>query len=137
MVWKDDVRWDPEGVGGWTGPNDKFTLFLTTKPDRVAQRAQALAEYYQLFPTLFGTGASVSMSSQPRPLDGESNPFLDFGEVNLHAVALAWKDDTFREKLLNPISGDATPILSQYLGFNNPWNFFFRISRGYQFQMER
>jgi len=40
----------------------------------------------------------------------------------LRAIALAWHDTTFYKQLVDA-SPDASPVLSQWLGYNNPFNF--------------
>lgn len=46
-----------------------------------------------------------------------------FGGLVLRAIALAWTDPNFKEALLYPPSGDASAVLSQWLGYNSPFNF--------------
>jgi ribosomally synthesized peptide (two-chain TOMM family) len=46
-----------------------------------------------------------------------------FGGLVLRAIALAWTDPDFKEALLYPPGGDASSVLSQWLGYNSPFNF--------------
>jgi ribosomally synthesized peptide (two-chain TOMM family) len=54
---------------------------------------------------------------------GYGENFLIFGSIVMRAIALAWKNVKFREELFNDFEKDKTGVLSEYLGFNNPWNF--------------
>lgn len=42
-----------------------------------------------------------------------------FGGLVLRAIALAWTDPDFKEALLYPPGGDASSVLSQWLGYTN------------------
>ncbi|MBT8339091.1 MAG: hypothetical protein HKP58_16110 [Desulfatitalea sp.] len=44
--------------------------------------------------------------------------FLEFEEVYLRAVALAWTDEDFKEKLLS----DAESAIEQYFNYRCPWS---------------
>ena len=46
-----------------------------------------------------------------------------FGGLVLRAIALAWTDPDFKEALLYPPGGDASSVLSQWLGYNSPVQF--------------
>lgn len=125
------TKWEPMETAGWIGLNDKFIINIPKKPETKDQSGK-LAEYYQLFPTLLGTQESKEECDQhqgrvaselPQDLGTNPGPFLELGGVTLRAIALAWKDDHFCKELTNPSENDATPVLSKYLGYNNPWNF--------------
>jgi ribosomally synthesized peptide (two-chain TOMM family) len=49
---------------------------------------------------------------------------LEFQEVYLRAVALAWVDDEFKSLLLR----DARSALADYLGYECPWNVDLRVA---------
>jgi ribosomally synthesized peptide (two-chain TOMM family) len=115
-------EWKPMETAGWVGPNDRFIIHIPGKPDDPNQQVQALAAYYQLFPTLFGYKKLIG-AGQPEDLGVDQKPFLEFGGVTLRAIALSWLDDDFLNELTHPTLADATPVLSRYLGYTNPWNF--------------
>lgn len=134
---KDRTLWKPELTGGWIGLDDAFEIVFPEAPaDRAAE---ALASYYQLFPTLMG--ATVDVCAEPvQPgmvggalptglgiPGGDPGSLLAFGGVVLRAIALAWQSKEFRDELLNPDCADAAPVLSQWLGYNNPFNFSLRF----------
>ncbi len=126
-------EWHPKKAAGWIGPDDYFHINLPGTP-HVEEQAQALAAYYELFPTIFGAGNNeeeietedrkpVVGGPLPQGLGVDPESFLDFGGVTLRAVALAWNDKTFLDELTKDNLKDKTPVLSKYLGYNNPWNF--------------
>ncbi len=48
----------------------------------------------------------------------EYQTLLEFQEIFLQAVALAWKDETFKNALLT----DAEEALDKAFGYKNPWS---------------
>lgn len=135
---KDLTLWKPELTAGWIGLDDGFEIVFPQAPADHA--AEALASYYQLFPTLMGATADVPAEDAPEPHmvggalptglgipGGDPGSLLAFGGVVLRAIALAWKSQVFRDELLNPACTDAAPLLSQWLGYNNPFNFSIRF----------
>lgn len=141
LIKSDEVKWDPMNTAGWICPNDYFIINLPTQNEVKGHEVQALAAYYQEFPTLLGVNKNPDKKkkkdSMPYHVEGaiadlgiDPTPFLEFGGITLRALALAWKDkdnspgpNIFRNELYNKNLDDATPVLSKYLGFNNPWNF--------------
>jgi ribosomally synthesized peptide (two-chain TOMM family) len=130
---KHPTRWSPELTAGWIGGDDAFVITLPQKP--ASDAVEALAAYYQLFPDFMGASVSVdlpspSSTSLPTGLGipgGGPGSMLAFGGVVLRAIALGWKDPAFLTALINPELTDATPVLSQWLGYNNPFNFQLRF----------
>jgi ribosomally synthesized peptide (two-chain TOMM family) len=130
------TRWDPVQTSGWIGLDDAFEIALPQAPTDPGQRAMALAAYYQNFPDVMGplssapasstaTGAPVLEGALPTGLGipgGGPDSLLAFGGLVLRAIALAWHDATFHQQLVNT-EPDASPVLSQWLGYNNPFNF--------------
>ncbi len=141
--------WKPLDTAGWIGPNDKIIIFFPNKPAD-DQATEALAAYYKLFPSYLGRAVSSKEMPHaervdPNKISGgqalsvrliNSADFLDFGGINLRAVALGWKESAFLNELIPnddpthqdsplipPKDTDSTPVLSKYLSFNNPWNF--------------
>ncbi|BCS97259.1 hypothetical protein DSLASN_28910 [Desulfoluna limicola] len=51
--------------------------------------------------------------------------FLEFQEVYLRAIALSWKDERFRDLLLE----DAGKALQEYFGYKSPWNININVAR--------
>ena len=129
----EQTLWKPELTGGWIGMDDRFEIVLPTRPTDGA--TEALAAFYQIFPDLLGPVGDVEqepasngviMAAMPTDLGipgGGADSMLAFGGVVLRAIALAWTDADFKEALLNPPGGDATSVLSQWLGYNCPFNF--------------
>jgi ribosomally synthesized peptide (two-chain TOMM family) len=125
------TRWLPEETAGWIGPCDKFVITLPKKPD--SDEIEVLAAYYQWFPDLMGPTSDVPTSGQGQDIDeglgipgGEKGSLLAFGGVVLRALALAWHDEQFMQELTTDekLQPDAAPVLSKWLGYNNPFNFF-------------
>jgi ribosomally synthesized peptide (two-chain TOMM family) len=137
LIQSNEITWLPMDASGWICPNDYFVIYLPDKPSNIKgvdqkDDVRALANYYQIFPTLLG----IENPDAVCPKDGipaktpdlgiDPGPFLEFGGVTLRALALAWKNGSFFNELTNNnlnTDYDATPILSKYLGFTNPWNF--------------
>lgn len=136
----DPGEWEPDITAGWVGPNDSFVVILPENPwdfqsvkqSKAGSPTIAIAKYYEAFPTIFGINTNHSLSSAPPPpaggalptdLGASDGPFLEFGGVTLRALALAWADKDFYKELITLAPPDATPVLSKYLGYNNPWNF--------------
>lgn len=121
------TQWVPDMTGGWIGRDDAFVITLPEAPKSDA--AQALAAYYQQFPVFMGPAADCladpGASALPTGLGipgGGPGSLLAFGGVVLRAIALAWKSDQFLHELTRD-GLDATPVLSQWLGYDNPFNF--------------
>lgn len=142
------TKWDLKDGVGWTGSNDFFIIHLPKGPAKQKEHAPKenaiyLAEYYHKFPTFFGVQNDVNHTGFQAVAHEDRNdvlnqalqtdlgvspgPFLDFGGVILRALALAWQRDDVFDELTDPKMIDATPVLSKYLGYNNPWNFNLRF----------
>ncbi|CAM3666687.1 BMA_0021/BMA_0022 family TOMM bacteriocin [Paracidovorax anthurii] len=134
---RDQTLWKPVLTAGWIGLDDAFEIVFPQAPSERA--TEALASYYQLFPTLMG--ASALLGNDPVPPQGPSHvvdaalptglgipggdpgSLLAFGGVVLRAIALAWQSKEFKAELLDPASSNVASVLSQWLGYNNPFNF--------------
>jgi ribosomally synthesized peptide (two-chain TOMM family) len=116
--------WNPVETGGWAGHGmSVITLVLPLDPKHIQgypeTQASALADYYQVRPTLFGlppTGGALQQSYNASL--GDFSAFLDFGGVTLRAVALAWHNSDFREA----IRRNALGALAEFFGYNCPWD---------------
>jgi ribosomally synthesized peptide (two-chain TOMM family) len=123
------LRWNPLQVGGWMGPDDEFEIALPGAPQNEAERTEALTAYYQRFPTLMGVAVSVTPHAKFLAASAGSGGadvptsavLLPFGAVILRAIALSWANPSFRDELL--AASDARTVLSQYFGYNSPFNF--------------
>lgn len=125
--------WKPVLTSGWISPDDAFVIVLPQAP--ASHSAEALAAYYQLFPNFMGTAAQFDRKDQPGgpmqgalPTDlgipgGGANSLLAFGGVVLRAIALAWQSPEALADLTREPGQDKAPMLSQWLGYNNPFNF--------------
>lgn len=133
------TRFDPVQTGGWIGRDDAFEIALPQAPSDPGQAAIALAAYYQAFPDVMGpmspppapTTLGDGMVAAALPTDlgipgGGPDSLLAFGGLILRAVALAWHDAKFRDQLISTVP-DATPVLSQWLLYNCPFNFQIRF----------
>jgi len=130
---KQMVRWSEKNAVGWIGPNDKFEIILPKCPTQTNYMADALAAYYQIFPTILGPACTyppaesqplVANSVEPSAMGipgGGPGSFLAFGSVILRAVMLSWKNSEFCGELTD--TEDAVPILAKWFGFNMPFNF--------------
>jgi len=120
--------WNPSTTGGWFSPGnagEALTLRLPLEPSIALppdpqQWTEALAGFYQRYPTLFGTALDKPGSEgQAYPTElGDWQPFLEFGALIVRAIAIAWKDDAFARAL----STDAASALESWLGYRFPWN---------------
>ena len=131
------AEWKPMLTAGWIGPDDAFVIVLPQSP--ASNAAEALAAYYQLFPNFMGPADAYEKPVDPvGPPQGAlptglgipgggADSMLAFGGVILRAIALAWRSPEFFGDLTRDPSGDKAPILSQWLGYNNPFNFQIRI----------
>ena len=122
------TEWKPAETAGWIGANDEFILNVPNIPEQ-NQQVQALTAYYEIFPTLFGSQKTKDPEDKhplPTELGANAGPFLEFGGVNLRAIALAWKNQKFLKELTLEGQKDASPVLSKYLGYRSPWNFSLR-----------
>jgi len=151
LIKRDEVKWDPMATAGWICPNDYFIINLPTQNEAKGYEVQALAAYYQEFPTLLGVNKKPDENNKkdsvPYSVGGaiadlgiDPTPFLEFGGVTLRALALAWKNtdpNNFRNELFNNNLDDATPVLSKYLGFNNPWNFMLQFVESSEFTWDK
>lgn len=116
---------------GWVGVDDQFIITLPQKPRPVSDgglAVLALADYYKRWPTIMGQddadhGEVKGMGIPGAAAGGGQDALLEFGSVVLRAIALAWQDPVFLSALTAPDLPDASTVLSQYLGYNNPFNF--------------
>lgn len=106
------------------------------EPFKVPKKNLATASNTNTWNTMINNSFMQSGNgSSPIDLGVSPEPFLEFGGVTLRALALAWNNSTFSDELQNMEfkigkgkqfkipREDATPVLSKYLGYNNPWNF--------------
>ncbi|HEX7865721.1 MAG TPA: BMA_0021/BMA_0022 family TOMM bacteriocin [Variovorax sp.] len=124
------AEWKPVLTAGWVGPDDSFVIVLPQAPSSLA--TEALAAYYQLFPNFMGPAAGFEPPSGllggalPTGLGipgGGDGSLLAFGGVVLRAIALAWQSPEFLFDLTRNPDADKAPVISQWLGYNNPFNF--------------
>ncbi|MGJ7537604.1 MULTISPECIES: BMA_0021/BMA_0022 family TOMM bacteriocin [Variovorax] len=127
------AEWKPVLTSGWVGPDDSFVIVLPQAPSSHA--TEALAAYYQLFPNFMGSAAAFEAPVPPPGIVGGALPtglgipgggdgsLLAFGGVVLRAIALAWQSPEFLFDLTRDPDTDKAPVLSQWLGYNNPFNF--------------
>jgi ribosomally synthesized peptide (two-chain TOMM family) len=132
------AEWKPMLTAGWIGPDDAFVIVLPEAPSALAP--EALAAYYQVFPNFMGSAAAFDPPpTPPGPVQGAlptglgipgggADSLLAFGGVVLRAIALAWKSPEFLADLTRAPGTDKAPVLSQWLGYNNPFNFEIRIA---------
>lgn len=144
---KDDksaTRFEPELAAGWVGSNDVFEIELPIKPEESTDETCALAAYYQQFPHFMG--GTTTTWEPPKigpcgmlPLEIDlSGSLLEFGGVILRAIALYWKSSEFKEQLNDASKhGDAAPIISRWLGYSNPFNFFLRFKAPTDFTWDK
>ena len=131
------AEWKPMLTAGWIGPDDAFVIVLPQAP--FSHATEALAAYYQLFPNFMGSAAAFDKPEKsvgppqgalPTGLGipgGGADSLLAFGGLVLRAIALAWQSPEFLGDLTRDPSGDKAPVLSQWLGYNNPFNFQIRF----------
>jgi ribosomally synthesized peptide (two-chain TOMM family) len=131
------TQWRPELTERWIGRDDVFVIALPQAP-AVADAAEALAAYYQMFPAMMGPAVAYqgesSRAGHILPAgtpDQGADQLLAFGSVVLRAIALSWKDEAFLRTLVD--RADATPVLSHYLGYNNAFNFQLRFAPNHGF----
>lgn len=128
------AEWKPMQTSGWVGPDDSFIIVLPQAPSSHA--AEALAAYYQVFPNFMGgavafeapeaSTAGLMKAALPTGLGipgGGEGSLLAFGGLVLRAIALAWQSPEFLFDLTRDPDTDKAPVLSQWLGYNNPFNF--------------
>ena len=127
------AEWKPVLTSGWVGPDDAFGIVLPQAP--ASNATEALAAYYQLFPNFMGSAAAFDKPAEPvGPPQGAlptglgipgggADSLLAFGGVVLRAIALAWQSPEFLGDLTTDPDVDKAPVLSQWLGYNNPFNF--------------
>lgn len=132
------AEWKPVLTAGWISPDDAFVIVLPQAPSSHA--AEALAAYYQLFPNFMGAAAAFEKPDKPvGPPQGAlptglgipgggPDSLLAFGGVVLRAIALAWQSPEFLGDLTRDAGTDKAPVLSQWLGYNNPFNFQIRFA---------
>lgn len=122
------AEWKPVLAARWVCPDDAFVIVLPQAPQTHA--AEALAAYYQLFPDFMGVSTSFEPqqggASRSIP-DGDPDSLLNLGRVMLRAIALAWQSPEFLAALTRDDGIDKAPVLSQWLGYNNPFNFHVRF----------
>jgi len=140
LIASDYIKWLPMETAGWISPDDYFIINIPSRPDH-DQRVQALAAYYQHFPTFLGKtkqrkdGHNESFNSAIADLGIDPTPFLEFGGITLRTIALAWHNPGFLGEL-TMAGKDATPVLSKYFGFNNTWNFNLQFVEASKFKWE-
>ncbi len=129
------AEWKPVLTAGWIGPDDAFVIVLPQAP--ATHAAEALAAYYQMFPNFMGASTAVQepqdqqepgmlRAALPTGLGipgGGPDSLLAFGGVVLRAIALAWQSPEFHAELTRDDGTDKAAVLSQWLGYNNPFNF--------------
>lgn len=125
------AEWKPMLTAGWIGPDDAFVIVLPQAP--ATHAAEALAAYYQLFPCFMGAseafeepvtgGVGAALPTGLGIPGGGPDSLLAFGGVVLRAIALAWQSPEFHAALTREDGADKAPVLSQWLGYNNPFNF--------------
>ncbi|MDN6885412.1 BMA_0021/BMA_0022 family TOMM bacteriocin [Variovorax sp. CAN2819] len=127
------AEWKPVLTAGWVGPDDSFVIVLPQAPSSNA--TEALAAYYQLFPNFMGSAASFEAAVPPPGIVGGALPtglgipgggdgsLLAFGGVVLRAIAVAWQSPELLYELTRDPETDKANVLSQWLGYNNPFNF--------------
>ncbi|MBN8752997.1 MULTISPECIES: BMA_0021/BMA_0022 family TOMM bacteriocin [Variovorax] len=132
------AEWKPMLTAGWIGPDDAFVIVLPQAP--ASNASEALAAYYQQFPNFMGSSAQFEASEVPPGLLGGGLPtglgipgggpdsLLAFGGVVLRAIALAWQSPEFHAELTRDDGADKANVLSQWLGYNNPFNFEIRFA---------
>ncbi len=108
-----------ESPQNWIGSNDRLIVKIPKTPEE-SQQVEALAAYYQIFPTLFGSSDNTPVFTDA---GGTSDPFFQFGSATINIIAMAWKDSVFMGQLTDPDLKDATHLINRYLGYQNPWNF--------------
>jgi ribosomally synthesized peptide (two-chain TOMM family) len=133
------AEWKPVLTAGWISPDDAFVIVLPQAPTS-SHAAEALAAYYQLFPNFMGAAAAFDKPDKPvGPPQGAlptglgipgggPDSLLAFGGVVLRAIALAWQSPQFLSDLTGDLATDKAPVLSQWLGYNNPFNFQIRFA---------
>ncbi len=153
-----EVKWDDSLINNWFGPNDYIDIYLPEKPQNDSDSAEALAQFYYLFPDIMGPikkngssldnsqGSSVlSRGSQSSQLGISGDKFTDFGALMLKVISLSWENNKFLDELYSA-SGpedakdnqrfDSSPVLSKYFAYNNPWNFNLRFRSAENFKFE-
>jgi ribosomally synthesized peptide (two-chain TOMM family) len=130
-------------TGGWIGRDDKFIITLPQNPgDRAAD---ALADYYQTFPDFMGVPAQWPEHGSPVDVAGAlptglgipgggPRSLLAFGGVVLRAIALSWQSPKFLAELTDETREDAAPVLGEWLGYNNPFNFLLQFKIDKEFR---
>lgn len=132
------AEWKPVLTAGWIGPDDAFVIVLPQAPSP-SHATEALAAYYQLFPNFMGSAAAFDKPDKPvGPPQGAlptglgipgggADSLLAFGGLVLRAIALAWQSPEFLADLTRDPRSDKASVLSQWLGYNNPFNFSIRF----------
>jgi ribosomally synthesized peptide (two-chain TOMM family) len=144
---------------GWFGTEyDGFLTKIPCPPPEPVAMSNALTQYYQVFPTMFGVPTTELPMTEPngRPnrndkkvnkrfqdlaksVDGGGNSceslgiggaesFLVYGSLVIQVISLAWTDPNFRNQLLNTTHPTVAPLLGGYFKFHNPWNFNLRFA---------
>lgn len=128
------AEWKPMLTSGWVGPDDSFIIVLPQAPSS-SHAAEALAAYYQLFPNFMGGAVSfdapegapgMMKAALPTGLGipgGGEGSLLAFGGLVLRVISLAWQSPEFLFDVTREPDVDKAPELSQWLGYNNPFNF--------------
>lgn len=148
------MKWSPEKTSGWIGQNDCIEIYLPEKPEDSTKAAEALIQYYYLFPSFLGplkdqenelnngniSGGSVSSKM------GLGDDIIDFGSLMMRIISLSWQDDTFLDELFTSsglsesadtdCKSDSSQILAKYFAYTNPWNFNIRFRKASEFKYE-
>jgi ribosomally synthesized peptide (two-chain TOMM family) len=132
-------KWEPTIASGWCGSErETITLRLPLDPTLALKDvdpklwAQALADYYFEYPTLFGDGSTRPVTKEkegeisfkqglPAKL-GNFSEFREFGSVTMRAIAIAWSSKEFRDLFSKHGVEGTLSALQNWLGYTSPWN---------------
>lgn len=139
-------KWEPTMAAGWCGSErETITLRLPLDPAQVLKGvdpklwAQALADYYFQFPTMFGDGSirpaqkakkekkdkkdtEISFKQSLPSKLGNFSEFREFGSVTMRAVSIAWYSKEFRDLISKQGVDGTLNALQNWLGYTSPWN---------------
>jgi hypothetical protein len=134
-------QWRPRLSGGWVGGEDHHKIIiyvpsheclaLPSPPGAsIASEQEALAAYYDISPTLFGTSepTAVPGGGGAQTFDiklGTIEPFEEFGGVFMRMLALLWKvpAELSLASVPNDLFGPTPDVVFQrWLGYRWPWN---------------
>lgn len=150
------MQWRPEETSGWVGENDYIEIFLPEMPIDDSLAAEALVQYYYLFPSFLGpfkeqenllNNGNIPAGSVSAKM-GLGDDILDFGSLMLRVISLAWQNPEFLDELITSsgdgsllskdCKSDASQVLGKYFAYTNPWNFNlrFRSCPEFKYQLE-